>query len=143
MESLASGDLCQAPPSHQVFTGAEEGIASKTFQPCRSLSTDATCPSSNANLVTAFCLPLSLGSSLWVYRQSSQLDLSSTFLPPCSVTLFLSGPAGPSLMSVCEAFLFSTHRLNLSRVHVLRDGSSDSLCIPLVLPPLLPPSRHG
>lgn len=35
MESLASGDLCQAPPSHQVFTGAENLPAlSLTFNGC-------------------------------------------------------------------------------------------------------------
>lgn len=45
MESLASGDLCQAPPSHQVFTGAEKGISPTDLPAPLLTSIDATwCP---------------------------------------------------------------------------------------------------
>jgi hypothetical protein len=142
---LASGDLCQAPPSHRVFTGAKEGIASKAFQRCCSLQSMPRAPppmQTWSQLSASLCLWEALfGWSIYPY--SSQLDLFLPCLPPCSVTLFLSRQLGPaSCRPVKPSFLCPTHSLNLSHSHLLKDGS-DSLCTPLALPSLLLlPSRN-
>lgn len=97
MESLASGDFYQAPPGHQVFPGAEEGVASKAFQPTARWI-DATAPLLQCKPGHSL-LPASVSGKLSLVGLSLILSAGPflTILPPCSVTLspWLSLPSFP------------------------------------------------
>lgn len=102
MESLASGDFYQAPPGHQVFPGAEEGIASKAFQPTARWI-DATAPLLQCKPGHSL-LPASVSGKLSLVGLSLILSAGPflTILPPCSVTLspWLSLPSFPLSLSI-------------------------------------------